>query len=177
LALGPVFWQDRGQMVLLLRWYATGLVAGVAAFTGMLWAPAARAEQVALPKVEAASAAPNFAERAGPWVVVTGGAMLLAGIGTGFAERAREEDARSSCRRGSGAQPECPERTRADFDAARSLATATNVLLIGGGILSLSGIGLCIVGAQSRDPARSAKVKLTPEFSRSGPSFSLTGVF
>jgi hypothetical protein len=140
------------------------------------WAPSALAED-APQSAPAAPGGSSLARSAGPWVVAAGGAALLAGIGTGFAAREREQDAWSSCRGGSGGKPECPERVRADFDAAQGLATATNVLLIGGGLLTVTGLGLVIAGAGAREAANQAQVELSPSFGPHGSGFSLTGAF
>lgn len=164
-------------MLLLLRRYQVGRLAGLVALASCLYAPLARAEPLPQPTTARTPAAPSLVERVGPWLVGVGGVAVLAGVGTGFAAKAREDDARSQCRHGTGGRAECPESTRADFDAARGFASATNVLLIGGGLLSIAGLGFLIVAADAHGPASGAKVELTPALGLDGPSLALTGAF
>jgi hypothetical protein len=75
-----------------------------------------------------------------------GVAALVGGVVTGLMTRSKEDDARSECR---GIY--CPESTQADFDSAKSLATITNVLFIGGGVLAATGVTLVVVGSGSSE--------------------------
>jgi hypothetical protein len=115
----------------------------------------------------------------GVFIAAAGGVFLLAGIGTGFAARAREQQGWSTCRRGSGARPECPASARDDFEAAQTFATATNVLLVGGALLTVTGLGLVVLGSQSRSAAQPvvAQLELTPALDRAGAGVALTGAF
>ena len=105
-----------------------------------------------------------------------GGVTLLAGVASGFVAKGREQDAWAACR-GSGGRPECPESARDDFSAAETFATVTNVLLLGGGLLSVTGLGLVIAGAESRAPANPANLGLAPTLGLDGASVAVTGAF
>ena len=47
----------------------------------------------------------------------------------------------------------CPESARAAFDEAKSMATLTNTLLIGGGVLAAAGIGMLVWAPSARPEA------------------------
>jgi hypothetical protein len=167
-------------MLLILRWYPAGRLAGLGAAVALLWGSGACAQEagaVVSSHAEESGSALSPAVRAGVWIAAVGGATLLAGVATGFVAKAREEEAWARCRRGSGRLPECPESARGDFDAARTFATAANVLWLGGGLLSVTGLGLVIGGASSQAQATHAKVEFTPTLGLDGPSVAVTGAF
>jgi hypothetical protein len=153
-------------------------LAGLVAAAAFSCAPVARAQQAAAAaaKGEVARAIPALS-RTGLWLAAAGGTALLAGVSTGFVAKAREHDAWATCRRGSGGRPECPESARADFDAASALATATNVLFLGGGLLGVAGVGLVIVGAQAEAHSTRASLEFTPALALDGPGVAVTGAF
>jgi hypothetical protein len=55
--------------------------------------------------------------------------------------KGKESEALDQCE-GTNCEPEAEE----SFDSAASLATVTNVLLIGGGVLAAAGVGLIVFG-------------------------------
>lgn len=77
---------------------------------------------------------------AGLVVAGAGGVMLVAGAVTGLMSKSALSTARDQCR-GS----KCPESSRSDFDRAKSLATITNVLFVGGGVAAAAGVTLFVV--------------------------------
>jgi hypothetical protein len=110
--------------------------------------------------------------------LATGGlgtAALVAGTVTGLLVLAKEEDARALCRKGERGGTECPASARDEFDSARSLATVTNALFIGGAVLTAAGIGTFWLG--SRESTRAARVRVLPEVSARETRFSVIGSF
>jgi hypothetical protein len=73
-----------------------------------------------------------------------GGAALIGGVITGLMAKGKESEALDQCE-GNDCEPEAEE----SFDSAASLATVTNVLLIGGGVLAAAGVGLIVFGGSS----------------------------
>jgi hypothetical protein len=75
----------------------------------------------------------------------------------------------------------CPKSAEKDFDSASSLATVTNVLFIGGGVLAAAGVGLIIVGGKSSDEnpkaASAPRLRLTPVAGTDGAGIFATGSF
>ncbi len=102
-----------------------------------------------------------------------GVAALLGGGVTGLLTKQREDDARDQC-----AGNVCPTAARSDFDNAESLATLTNVLLIGGGVLAATGVTLILLGGDSKteDPT-AARILLTPSALPQGGGLWATGTF
>lgn len=152
-------------------------MAGLAAATVLFLAPAARADEPAAVSARSPSSRASTTQGVGALTAVAGGVFVVAGVGTGFAAKARERAGWSTCRRGSGQRPECPASARDDFRAARRLAAATNVLLIGGGLVAVAGLGLVIFDSESRARDRQvvARLELAPALDRAG--VSLTGAF
>jgi len=70
-----------------------------------------------------------------------GGAALIGGVITGLMAKGKESEALDQCE-GNNCAPAAEE----SFDSASSLATVTNVLLIGGGVLAAAGVGLIVFG-------------------------------
>jgi hypothetical protein len=73
----------------------------------------------------------------------------------------------------------CPESAQSKFDSAKSLATLSNVFMIGGGALTAAGIGMVIFGGHKTEPAKSAAVTLRvlPALGRDSASLWATGSF
>jgi hypothetical protein len=75
----------------------------------------------------------------------------------------------------------CPLSAEKDFDSAQSLATITNVLFIGGGVLAAAGVGLIIVGGKSSgenpQAAAAPRLRLTPVAGAGGAGLFATGSF
>lgn len=105
-----------------------------------------------------------------------GSAALVAGAVTGLLVLAREDDARAQCRTRSTGGTECPESARRDFDAARSFATATNVLLVSGGVLAVVGLGTLLLTSEHR-VARAEPLQVLPAISMRSTGLQLTGSF
>jgi hypothetical protein len=73
-----------------------------------------------------------------------GGAAVIGGVITGLMAKGAESEALDQCN-GDNCDPDAEE----SFDSAASLATVTNVLLIGGGVLAAAGVGLIVFGGGS----------------------------
>ncbi|HVJ15254.1 MAG TPA: hypothetical protein VM686_07430 [Polyangiaceae bacterium] len=111
---------------------------------------------------------------------VTAGVGVLAlggGVVTGLMTNGKENDARDQCRDAPGGM-ECPASVEADFDSAKSLAGVTNVLLIGGGVLTAAGVGMIIFGGPTAEkPQPAARLKLTPILSPQASGLFASGTF
>lgn len=70
-----------------------------------------------------------------------GAAALIGGVVTGLMAKGKESEALDQCEGNS-----CAPAAEDSFDSAASLATVTNVLLIGGGVLAAAGVGLIVFG-------------------------------
>lgn len=106
---------------------------------------------------------------------ITGGvgvAALIGGVVTGIMTTQKDSDARAQC-----IGDICPEAAEADFQAAADMALVTNILLIGGGVLTATGVTLVIVGGKkpSRETAR--QVFIEPHVSPFFAGFSAHGTF
>jgi hypothetical protein len=104
-----------------------------------------------------------------------GGAALIGGVITGIMAKGKSSDATKQC-----ADKVCPTAAAKDFDSASSLATVTDVLLIGGAVLAAAGVTLVIVGGHSGAPAQRASVprlELTPVVARNGGGLFASGSF
>jgi hypothetical protein len=106
---------------------------------------------------------------------VTGGvgiAALIAGVVTGVMTTQKENDARAQCN-----GTICPESAEADFQAASDLAMVTNVLLIGGGVLTATGVTLVIVGGKKSGRESARQLRVTPHVSPFFAGLSAHGTF
>lgn len=105
-----------------------------------------------------------------------GSAALVGGVVTGLLVLAYEDDARSLCRDGVRGGTECPESARDDFQSARSLATATNALLILGGVLAATGVGTLLL---SSDSGRSTAswLRIEPSVGVRSTTLGVSGAF
>lgn len=105
-----------------------------------------------------------------------GGAALVGGVVTGLMAKSKDKKATDAC-----ADKVCPTSAEKDFDSASSLATVTNVLFIGGGVLAAAGVGLIIVGgkssAENPKPASAPRLRLTPVAGSDGVGVFATGSF
>lgn len=125
-------------------------------------------------------ATPEPAPRANPLRSVgfvtagVGVAAVLGGVVTGLMVKGKESDAKAMCQ-----DTICPVSASAKFDSAKSLATVTNLLLIGGGVLSAGGIAMIIVGAPKAEAPKAARVSLRmlPALDRNGAALWATGNF
>jgi hypothetical protein len=106
-----------------------------------------------------------------------GGAALIGGVVTGVMAKSKDKKATDAC-----TNKVCPTSAEADFDSAKSLATVTNVLFIGGGVLAAAGVGLIIVGGKSsgespKSVASAPRLRLTPVAATDGAGIFATGSF
>jgi len=133
----------------------------------------------AAPALAAPAAAPSEPEPSSSPVrtagFITGGvgiAALIGGLITGVMTSQMEKDARAQC-----VNSICPEAAEDDFKAASDLATVTNVLLIGGGVLTATGITLVLVGGKSGSRESARQLRLTPHVSPVFAGLSAHGTF
>jgi hypothetical protein len=109
-----------------------------------------------------------------------GGAAVIGGVVTGFMAKGKEKDATGQCNE---ALKRCPTAAEGDFDSAKSLATVTNILLIGGGVVAAAGVGMIILGGKSSDekPPAAAnlapRLRLTPVVASDGAALFASGSF
>ena len=107
-----------------------------------------------------------------------GGAALIGGVVTGLMAKGKETDATDQCTDNNA----CPTAAESDFDSAASLATVTNVLLIGGGVLAATGVGLVVFGGsgggeQAPAAARAPTLRLVPVAAGEGGGLFAHGTF
>jgi hypothetical protein len=113
---------------------------------------------------------------------VTAGVGVLAlggGVVTGLMAKSKEDDALGECRDSNFAgEKDCPASVQDEFDSASSLAGVTNVLLIGGGVLTAAGVGMIIFGGPKTETApAAARLELTPVLSPGLSGFVAAGSF
>ena len=104
-----------------------------------------------------------------------GGAELIGGVITGIMAKGKSSDATKQC-----ADKVCPTAAAKDFDSASSLATVTDVLLIGGAVLAAAGVTLVIVGGNGGGPAQRAsapRLELTPVVANNAGGLFARGSF
>ena len=105
-----------------------------------------------------------------------GGAAIIGGVVTGLMAKSSESSATDQCK-----NKVCPTAAEADFDSASSLATMTNVLFIGGGVLAAAGVTLVLVGGKGgSEPAKPASLhhlELTPAVAANGAGLFARGSF
>lgn len=105
-----------------------------------------------------------------------GSAALVGGAVTGLLVLAKNSNARGLCRSLPDGGTECPESARADFDSTRSLATVTNWLLIGGGLLAAAGVGAFLV-TEHNAQLESQALQVSPSVSLGSASLGVSGRF
>jgi len=105
-----------------------------------------------------------------------GGAAIIGGVITGLMAKSAESSATGQCE-----SKVCPTAAASDFDSASSLATVTNVLFIGGGVLAAAGVTLVIVGGKGGgEPAKPAslrRLELAPAVAADGAGLFARGSF
>jgi hypothetical protein len=106
-----------------------------------------------------------------------GGAAIIGGVITGLMAKSAESTATDQCK-----DKVCPTKAASDFDSASSLATVTNVLLIGGGVLAATGVTLVIVGgsgggSQASKPASLPRLEVAPAVAANGAGLFARGSF
>lgn len=86
-----------------------------------------------------------------------GGAMILGGVITGLMTKSKESSVKDKCR---GSL--CPESAKSDYDSAKSLATITNVLLIGGVVAAGAGATLIVLSGKKETASAPPRLAITP---------------
>lgn len=103
-----------------------------------------------------------------------GVAALVGGGVSGILAKQQESDAKDTCIEGV-----CAESTEGDLDAASDLAVLANALLIGGGVLTATGVTLVIVGGRRGGDEKVARGSLMvgPSFFGAGAGLAARGSF
>lgn len=86
-----------------------------------------------------------------------GGAMILGGVITGLMSKSKESSVKDKCR-----GTVCPESAKSDYDSAKSLATITNVLLIGGVVAAGAGGTLIVLSGKKETAGAPPRLAITP---------------
>jgi len=132
----------------------------------------------AAPVAAAPAVAPEEERKASPVRTagfVTAGvgvAALIGGIITGVMTTGLQNEAREQC-----IDDICLEAAEEDFKAASDMATVTNILLIGGGVLTATGVTLVIVGGKKPRQETARQVRITPHVSPFFAGLSAQGTF
>jgi hypothetical protein len=147
----------------------------VAALAPVASAPTAAA--AATPVTQAPEPAPSGGSGLRTAGFVTAGvgvAALAGGVVVGLMAKGKETDAKGMC-----VGLICPTSAESQFDSAASLATVSNILIIGGGVLTLGGVGMIVFGGPKHEPASSAHVtlRMLPAVGRDGAALWATGSF
>ncbi|MEO6598234.1 MAG: hypothetical protein ABIQ16_00060, partial [Polyangiaceae bacterium] len=132
---------------------------------------------VAMPITQAPEPAPKGSpiRTAGFVTAGVGVAAVVGGVVVGLMAKGKESDAKNMCR-----GLICPTNAESKFDSASSLATVSNILIIGGGVLAAGGAGMIIFGGpKSAEAPKSALVtlRLVPAFGRDGGALWAAGAF
>jgi hypothetical protein len=135
---------------------------------------AAAASAPPAPTPEPAASAGSPMRTIGFVTAGVGVAALAGGAVLGLMANGKENDAKSMCR-----DTLCPASAESKFDSAQSMATLSNVLLISGGVLTATGIGVIVLGGHKSEPAKSAAVTLRvlPTLSRDSAALWASGSF
>jgi hypothetical protein len=81
-----------------------------------------------------------------------GGALIVGGVITGLMAKSKFNSVKDSCVT-VGSQTLCPQSKQSDVDSAKSLATVTNVLIIGGALVAAGGVTLILIDPGSHAEA------------------------
>jgi hypothetical protein len=117
--------------------------------------------------------------------VVTGAGLIAIGSGVvvGVLSQDKEEDANSECDTMTRLCPDDAARKRRDsgIESAENLAQISNIMWIGGGLITLGGVAMIIFGGPSRsDTGHSSvlsNVAFTPQLGPNGGALFATGRF
>jgi hypothetical protein len=103
-----------------------------------------------------------------------GVAALVGGVVAGLVAKGKESDAKGMCR-----DTLCPASAESKFDSAKSMATVSNILIIGGGALTLGGAGMIVFGGPKSETTNAAHVtlRMLPAVGRDGAGLWATGSF
>jgi len=101
-------------------------------------------------------------------------AAVVGGVITGLMAKGKETDAKALCR-----DTLCPQSASSKFDSASSLATVSNILFIGGGVVTAAGVGLIVFGGPKAEPEKTARVtlRMLPAVGRDGAALWAAGSF
>ncbi len=108
-----------------------------------------------------------------------GVAALASGIVVGLMAKGKESDAKSDAKNVCH-DLICPTSAETKFNSAQSLATVSNILLIGGGVLAAGGVGMIILGGPKSGEAPKtahATFRLLPTVGRDGGALWAAGSF
>jgi hypothetical protein len=106
---------------------------------------------------------------AGIVVGAVGGLSLLGGVVTGLMAKSKLSSVEGAC-----VADHCPPAKKSDADAAESLATTTNVLWIGGGVLLGAGAAMYLLG---KPRSTSARVDVVPAIGSGFQGVAAQGAF
>ena len=104
-----------------------------------------------------------------------GVATVVGGVVVGLMAKGKENDAKNMCH-----GLICPTAAESKFDSASSLATVSNILIIGGGVLTAGGVGMIVFGGPKHGEApkaASATFRLLPALARDGGALFAAGSF
>ncbi|MGC4087235.1 MAG: hypothetical protein QM756_04885 [Polyangiaceae bacterium] len=108
---------------------------------------------------------------------VTGGvglAIVASGVVTGLMAKSKEREVDDKC----AATPDgCDPSLKSTLHSAANLAKVTNVLLIGGGVVTLAGIGMIAFGGKTSTQVGAARVTLVPVVAGNAGGLFATGSF
>ncbi|HEY3254744.1 MAG TPA: hypothetical protein VGJ91_12380 [Polyangiaceae bacterium] len=145
-------------------------------------APASAATPVAA-QPEPSAPASSAAERggglrtAGYVTAGVGVAALGTGVVLGILAKGKDSDARAQCIDAASGLL-CPERAQTQFDSAKSLGSTATVLLIGGGLVTATGVGMIIWGGPaSAEKPKAARLRLSPLLSTTQAGVFAQGAF
>jgi len=133
---------------------------GAAATVAAAPAPAAPLPAVTPPGSEPAQRGGGL--RTAGYVSAGAGVVALGtGAVLGVLAKSKDSDARSECITVVSGLI-CPERTRAQFDSAKSQGSIATILLIGGGVFTAAGVGMIVLGGPKSDQPQQARLRISP---------------
>jgi len=136
-------------------------------------APAAASNAPIPPPPEPPSSAISPVRTIGFVTAGVGVAALAGGVVVGLMAKGKESDAQGMCR-----DTLCPASAESKFDSAKSMATLSNVFVIGGGALTAAGIGMIVFGGHESEPKSAAvRLRVLPTLSRDAAALWATGSF
>ena len=99
---------------------------------------------------------------------------LVGGVVVGLMAKGKENDAKKDC-----IELVCKTSSESKFDSAKSLATVSNILVIGGSVLTLGGVGMIVFGGPKSETTSTAHatLRMLPTVGRDGAALWATGSF
>jgi hypothetical protein len=107
---------------------------------------------------------------------ITGGvgiATIIGGVIAGALSQSQADQARNDGCIGTV----CRESVESDLDAASDLATVANILMVGGGVLTATGVTLVVIGSKKSSERPSAALEMTPVLGAGFAGLSARGSF